>query len=637
MSFSDIKNDIRNQIIDYLHGISDEQIKFDIGVPPREDLGDLTTNLPIILSKMLKKSPVDVCKDLAGYFQVGQMNNYLESVESHPSGHLNFKINKNYFVTYILKNLFSWDQYLLKYFDFAKGSRIIIEHTSVNPNKAIHIGHLRNLIIGDTLYRLLLFTGHKVVVLNYIDDSGSQVADLIIGFKYAKFPLEPPDGIKYDHYCGDDVYVKVNNLYKSDTDLDSKRRYVLQELEKPESDVALFAKGITLRILKEQLKTCWRIKAHYDLLNFESQILSSKLWSKIFEILKDKGILQYETDGKNVNCWIAKKQGEEDKVIVRSDGTATYVAKDIPYAAWKVGLLPDPFYYYVFDNQWDNSNLWATTLDSSKGDPDHPDFTRAERIITIIDSRQQRLQNLIKEILSKLTNDNTSLVHLSYEPVAISSKSADLMGLELGDKKFIHMSGRSGIYINADDILDKLYLKAKEEIRSRKAVDDEEIDEVANALSISALRYQLIKQDYNKMIKFDIEDSLKLEGDTGPYLQYAYARAIRIIEKSNLDIDDILLPPSGFEQLTSFEFSLVKHISIFNEILNDCISSLSIKPLAYYSYRLASLFNLFYDNVPILRENENDIRLPRLCIVKSFLLIFQKALNIMGIDTIKRM
>src|SRR3989442_11627 len=211
------------------------------------------------------------------------------------------------------------------------------------PKKELHVGHMRNVIIGDAVYRIMKATNHITTVLNYIDDSGLQVADIVVGFKFAGFEVEPPKGKKFDHYCGDEVYVKINEMYEKDPQLAEKRKLVLKEIEEGKSEIARFAAEITMRVLDEQLKTCWRMKARYDLLNFESQIVMSNLWSKAFELLKKNKITHFEDEGKNKGCWVMEAKDEEDKVLVRSDGTATYIAKDIPYAAWKLGLVDDPF------------------------------------------------------------------------------------------------------------------------------------------------------------------------------------------------------------------------------------------------------------------------------------------------------
>ena len=513
--------------------------------------------------------------------------------------------------------------------------KIIIEHTSINPNKAVHVGHMRNVILGDTLYRILKATNYEVKVLNYIDDSGLQVADIVVGFKFAGLPLNPIDeSIKFDQYCGDEVYVKINEMYKDDHNLEEKRILVLKEMEQGTSEIAQFALQISMRVLKDQLKTCWRIKAHYDLLNFESQIVISGLWNKSFEMLKENRIVTLQTQGKNKNCWVIKQDNEEEKVIVRSDGTATYIAKDIPYAAWKLGLVEDPFFYYKFTVQWDGSILWSTTLDPNSGNSKHPWFNSADKVITVIDSRQTRLQRIITKVLSSLRVNNDRYYHLAYEAITLSSETAKILGLNIGDRQFMHISGRKGIYVNADYVLNKLQAIAYREVKKRNPdLLENDINMIAEEIGISAIRYNLIKQDLDKIITFDIVDSLSLVGNTGPYLQYTYARSQRILEKYGEKIKS-----GNFNLLTQeYEVDLIKIIAKMDLEIEQTVKTLNPKLLAKYAYDLATAFNLFYEKVPVLREENKEIMLSRLVLVKSLGITMKNIFSVLGISALDRM
>ena len=327
-------------------------------------------------AQRLHSNPSLVAKDLVESLSIEldkqrSQGSLLKTIEAHPSGHINFRAAWDVYPRAVINEILD-DGY--GKFDFGKGKRVIIEHTSVNPNKALHVGHLRNMIIGDVLFRILSAVNYDTIVFYYVDDSGLQVADIVVGFMYAGFPVDPPDPTtKFDQYCGNEVYVKINDLYLKNPDLQDKRKSVLKSIEKGNSDISKFAKVISLRVLKDQLKTCWSIKVKYDLLNFESDIVASKLWEKMFEILKNKGKAVYETEGKNKGCWVIRgSDADDDKVLIRSDGTLTYMAKDMPYAAWKLGLFSDPFLYYAFSKQWDTSILWAETLDRSIGFPPVP-------------------------------------------------------------------------------------------------------------------------------------------------------------------------------------------------------------------------------------------------------------------------
>ncbi|MCI0564173.1 MAG: arginine--tRNA ligase, partial [Nitrososphaera sp.] len=559
---------------------------------------------------------------------------FVQNVEPHPAGYINFKANYGMLSKATLAQVLS-DPEKYGFHDSGRGKHIVIEHTSVNPNKALHVGHVRNVIIGDTLYRIMKATNHRLSVLNYVDDSGLQVADIVVAFKFAGFSSDAPAGKKFDQYCGDDVYVKVNAMYEKDAGLAEKRKQVLREIEEGKSDIALFAAEITLRVLREQLRTCWRLGAHYDLLIFESHIVVSRLWEKSFELLKEKGIAKFETEGKNKGCWVIEAKDEEDKVIVRSDGTATYVAKDIPFAAWKLGLVNDPLRYQKFAEQWNHSELYRSALDN--GEPGFVGgFNGGDLAITIIDSRQARLQRIISNVLSQMGSGGGrgQYYHLGYEAVTISSDTAKALGIDIGGRQFVHMSGRKGIYVNADFVMDALHSKAYEEVKTRNpGYSEEQMHRIAEEIAISALRYNMIRQDLDKIITFDIKESLSLEGDTGPYLQYAYARSQRILEKSGQSVSD-----ARFELLEhESEITLIKEISKLDLVVEDAAKSLSPKSLARYAYSLATTFSLFYEKVQVLKEGNVEVRTARLALVKSFGIALKNTLEVLGITALERM
>ena len=278
-------------------------VEFDISEPPRKEFGDLTCNVAFQLARHAKKAPAKIATELAEAMGHAAGKGYILSVEPHPAGYVNFRADYVAITVDTLGQLYS-DPANYGYPKTSRPFHVLIEHTSVNPNKSLHVGHVRNVIVGDALFRLLRATGHRVTVLNYVDDSGLQVADIVIGFRFAGFSLDPPGGKKFDQYAGDDVYVKINEMYEKDPALAEKRKLVLREIEEGKSEIARLASQVTLRVLAEQLKTCWRMKARYDLLNFESQIVASKLWSESFELLKKHGIAQYETEGNNKGCWV---------------------------------------------------------------------------------------------------------------------------------------------------------------------------------------------------------------------------------------------------------------------------------------------------------------------------------------------
>ena len=641
MTFRLLIDEIRELLSTSLSNLGYSQQDFNISESPRKEFGDLSCNVAFLLSKKLNKKPFDIAneiikEELKPYIEKKKANDsmsFILSVESHPSGYINFKANIVNLASHTLKAVLEDSNY--GFINIGHRQRIIIEHTSINPNKALHVGHMRNVIIGDILYRILKATNYEARVLNYIDDSGLQVADIVVGFKFGGIPLYPKDkSIKFDQYCGDEVYVKINEMYKDDQNLEEKRRLVLKEIEQGTSEIAQFALEISLRVLKDQLKTCWRMKAHYDLLNFESDIVISGLWSKSFEMLKENCIATLQTQGKNKNCWVIPQDNEEEKVIVRSDGTVTYIAKDIPYAAWKLGLVEDPFFYYKFADQWDGSILWATTLDPKASSGEHPCFNSAEKVITVIDSRQARLQRIITKILSRLHANNDKYYHLAYEAMTLSSETAKSLGLNIGDRQFMHISGRKGIYVNADYILNKLQITAYREVKKRNPdLSDDDTNTIAEEIGISAIRYNLIKQDLDKIITFDIVDSLSLEGNTGPYLQYTYARSQRILEKYAKKIKS-----GNFNLLVQeYEVNLIKIIAKMDLVIEETVKTLDPKLPAKYAYDLATAFNLFYEKVPVLREKNKEIMLSRLVLVKSFGITLKNIFSVLGISALNRM
>lgn len=627
MTFKSIIDEIENNIKKILTELSVSDVCFSVE-PAKPGFGDVSSNVSFLLAKQLKKNPKEISELISEkYAKLPQT--LVSKSESHPSGYVNFFANWEK-----LNQLILSESHLPTFGDVDLGnkSKIVVEHTSVNPNKALHIGHIRNIIIGDVVARILGKANYRVNVLNYVDDSGLQVADIIVGFQHFGFDQEPPAGKKFDHYCGDDVYVRTTEKYEQDPSLEELRKNILKELEEGSSETAKFGDKITKRVLENQLETCWNLSVFYDCLNYESQIIRSGLWSRIFEKLKEMSLIEFENEGKNQGCWVIRGDDkEEDKVIVRSNGTATYIAKDIPYAAWKLGLLEDPFSYKKYQKEQPSSKvLWETTL----GDGEKSQNFSGDKVITVIDSRQARLQKIITSLMSKFKSTPDAYVHLGYESVTLSSDTAKVLGLET-DGKQAQMSGRRGLYVNADSVYDLLKEKTKEETMKRhNEMNDDEIDEISHNVSVGTLRYEMIKQDLDKIITFDLKKSLSLEGDTASYIQYTHARASRIIEKSDrtpsIDIDFSLLKEKS-------ELELVKTIGLFGLEVRDAANNLSPKVIARYCHDLAVAFNSFYEHVKVLELGDEKLENSRLCLVNSFKLTIEKALDLLGIVAPDRM
>ena len=602
------------------------EIDFDVSEASRLEFGDVSCNIGFLLAKALKKRPFDIAQTLAGEYQKNSTH-YVSEVSAHNSGYLNFIANYSVLIPEVIKSSLHIDYGKV---DLGKNSKMVVEHTSVNPNKALHVGHVRNIIIGDTIARILHKASYDVSVLNYVDDSGLQVADIIVGFKFGGYSDKTPEGQKFDHYCGDIVYVNITERYETDKHLVELRSEVLKDLEEGTSEIAKFGDDITRRVLDEQLKTCWRLGATYDCLNFESQIVRSNLWSVAFEKMKSLGITTLEQEGKNAGCWVIKAESEEDKILVRSNGTATYVAKDIPYAAWKLGILEDPFYYKHYAVQKTGRVLWQTSLDDKETKLNF----RGDAVITVIDSRQSRLQKIITKVMSDFKSKPDSYIHLGYESVTLSPDTAKTLDLDTGGKS-VQMSGRKGIYVSADYVLDVLSSRTFEETKKRNPeLDEISLVKISEQVAIGALRYTMIKQDLDKIITFDLTESLSLEGDTGPYVQYAYARAMRIVEKAGKDP----VFETNFDKMqTVYEKDLVKIIGKFDLQVEDAAKNLSPKVIAKYCYQLAVSFNTFYEHVKVLTAESESLINARLCLIYSFKETLGKALELLGIDAPSRM
>ncbi|MDB3956633.1 arginine--tRNA ligase [Candidatus Nitrosopelagicus sp.] len=627
MVFLKLLENIRCKTAEILDAKNYTPVQFSVE-SAKPGFGDITCNVPFLLSKQLKKSPQEISVELSRLYQFGDLPQ-IKKVESHPSGYLNFEIDYTKFNNIVISASIEENYCSL---DIGKKEKIVVEHTSVNPNKALHVGHIRNVILGDVVSKILKKGNYDVKVLNYVDDSGLQVADIIVGFKYSGFSKEPPNDEKFDHYCGDTVYVKTTEKYESDKQLEEKRHEILKQIEDRTSDVSKMAQTITRRVLAEQLKTVWNLGVFYDCLNFESQIIHSKLWEKIFEKLKSDNQIKYEDSGDNAGCWVISTEGEDDKILVRSNGVATYIAKDIPYAAWKLGLVDDPFSYKIYSTQNNSQKLYETTLDENLKQNEKLNLS-GNKVITVIDNRQIRLQKIVTNLMAKF-KENGVYTHLGYESVTLSADTVKSLGISV-DGESTQMSGRKGLYVNADAVLETLIQRVYNESKNRnKNLSESELQNIANTVAVGTIRYEMIKPDLDKIITFDLKTSLRLEGDTCSYIQYSYARASRILEKIQTEPNF----NSGFELLSSnFEKNLIKKIAMFDVQVNDSVKNLSPKVIARYCYDLSVAFSSFYEHVKVLASETPDLLNARLCLVISFQKTLKSALGLLGIDAPERM
>jgi len=642
-----------------------EQPAIVIETPPKRAMGDLSITVAFELARRLRKAPKIIAQDLAA--ALGPVDG-VERVEATPNGYLNFYLSRRTFTSRWLGPQAATP---------ALGGKVIVEHTAINPNKAAHIGHLRNATLGDTLVRLLRFQGRPVEVQNYIDDTGVQVADVVVGFTSLESRdlasvrvLADDPAVRFDYYCWD-LYAKVTEWYEADKTRLPVRAHALHAIEEGGNDLAEMGALIADRIVRCHLDTMARMGVGYDLLTWEGDILRLHFWATAFEQLKARGAVFLQTEGRLKGCWVmpiedegaapadpAAPGGEEDddaeqreKVIVRSNGTVTYVGKDIANQFWKFGLLGKDFNYRIFEHR-DGTPLWATT--SQAGESNVPPFGRASAVYNVIDSRQSYLQLLLKQALATMgfAREASQSTHFSYEMVALSHDTARALGYadtEGEGKPFVEVSGRKGLGVKADDLLDRLVDTAAGEVQARNPDQPEqERRRTAEAIAVAAVRYFLVKFTRGKVIAFDIDEALSFEGETGPYLQYAVVRASNILAKladrdgisdsaiigrlESLPEDAIAAGEDGDEL-----WGLMLEAARLDEVVDSAVRSLEISLIAKYAFGLAQAFNAFYHRQQIMREEREDARLWRAAGVVYFIRQLTRALDLMGCAVPSRM
>jgi arginyl-tRNA synthetase len=636
--------------------------------PPNRDLGDLGTPAAFELARRLRKAPRAIAQEIAGSFGtlagIGQ-------VAAAPNGYLNFFLERPAFLLDRLAPASSAAE--------AGAGKAIVEHTAINPNKAAHIGHLRNSALGDTLVRVLRFTGIAVEVQNYIDDTGVQVADVVVGLRVLENMSvaevqKVADTTRFDYYCWD-LYARVTDWYGQDKARLEVRARALHDIEHGGNENADIAALVADRIVRCHLATMARMNVDYDLLTWEGDILRLKFWAQAFEVLKAKGAVYLRTEGRLAGCWVmpiqeelestvAEVAAEDDedaeepeKVIVRSNGVVTYVGKDIAYQFWKLGLLGRDFQYRVFA-QRASGPLWATC--SNHGLPNHPGFGGAAYVYNVIDVRQSYLQKLLKQALIAVGHPEGAQRshHFSYEMVALSHATARELGFapapdsEEAKRPFVEVSGRKGLGVKADDLLDMVIRKAREEVAKRNPeLPEDEAAHIAGLIGVAAVRYFLIKFSRGKVIAFDLEEAISFQGETGPYVQYAIVRINNIFrklqERDGLDETDLI---ASLEQLPAGEltgdnghelWSLVLEAARLDEIVQQVIATLEFSVLAKYVFGLAQAFNAFYNLHPsrssILNEERDNVRRWRAAAVIYVRNQIILALDLMGIGVPQRM
>ena len=619
---------------------------------PKIELGELATPVCFELAKKLKKAPRAVAEELIR--SMGDIPG-VHKIELAGAGYINFFFDRAVVMRDAFDELVTRGKLGIVSEDSGK---VVVEHTNINPNKAAHIGHLRNAAIGDTFVRILKACGRHVEVQNYIDNTGVQVADVIVGFRYLEKKsladvrkLIADKSLKFDYYCWD-LYARVSSFYEAEDPSHSHRAKTLKEIEEDGNETSEMATLVAMTIVECHLATMERIGVRYDLLPRESDILHLKFWDYAFEQLKSRNAIFFETEGKNKGCWVMRIDTEgydDDKVIVRSNGTVTYVGKDIAYQLWKLGLLDQDFHYRHLDR---GRNVWVTS--STAGEPIHPAFGHGKTVYNVIDVRQSYLQNVVRQGLLGLGYEDQvrHSIHFSYEMVALSPSCAEQLGITLSaeDQKRPHVevSGRKGQGVKADDLMDRLESEAENEVRQRNPeLADSEVREIAHQIAVGALRYFLLKFTRTAIIAFDFKEALNFDGETGPYLQYATVRAGNILKKvseldENFSIQNLpgYLAEAPLDRLLDEAndiWELIFTVSRLDEVASQTVATLEPATTAKYAFTLAQRFNLFYHRYKIISEQDPGRKLFYLSVVHIVQHALVKTLDMMGIQAPRRM
>jgi arginyl-tRNA synthetase len=621
--------------------------------PPRLAMGDLATPLCLELAKALKRKPRELAEAMVNGLELPM---FVQSVTVEGAGYLNFRFDRGAFTAAHIRNVMAPGA--------ATGERVIVEHTNINPNKAAHIGHLRNAVLGDTYVRCMKWLGHRVETQNYIDDTGVQVADVVVAFQH----LEPKSlaevramiddaNVRFDYYCWD-VYSKMAAYYAANPDAQQWRRDTLHAIEKHEGDTFEFASTIARAIVKLHIATMLRLGITYDLLPKESDIIALHFWDRAFELLKASGAVIQETEGKHKDCWVMKLDesaefegmNEPDKILVRSNGTVTYTGKDIAYQLWKFGLLDRTFNFRQFSTYDDGHILWETT--SGDGDPNAPRFGGAQKVVNVIDVRQSYLQKVVKEGVRQLghAREAENSIHYSYEMVALTPATAKALGIDVSEddskKPYIEMSGRKGLGVKADDLIDALQSKAAESVREgskREGLSDTDVEQLGREIAVAALRYFMLKYGRNKVIAFDFNEALTFEGDSGPYLQYSTVRVENIFRKMAERGVESKLDPTSLDALTLNEgltdemWELVRLSAELPSAIRRATDALELSIITHDLFVLAQKFNSFYHKYPILNEKDPAERQRRAVCADVFRQTMRATLGLLGIPVPERM
>jgi arginyl-tRNA synthetase len=643
--FHNLEKQIHTAFRDRLRAQFNLDTDFALEQPRQLSFGEIAVPIAFQLAKTLKQPPKKIAGELAA--AIGEIPG-VAALEIAGNGYINVRFDRG---AYGVALLAGEDETAA-----ATAGKIIVEHTNINPNKAAHIGHLRNAVLGDTFVRMLRARGNHVEVQNYIDNTGVQVADVVAAFHFLekKKPAEVAalmgDEGRFDYLCWD-LYARISQHFKDHPESLEWRSATLHAIEGGEGELAELAHLIADAIVAAHLATMLRLNIQYDVLPRESEILHLKFWASAFELLKERKAIYFETEGKNTGCWVMPSSSfrseedinEDSKVIVRSNGTVTYVGKDIAYQLWKFGLLGKDFYYRPLIRYTDGHQVWVT---SDEPQPHAaPSFGKARVVYNVIDTRQSYLQDVVVAGLKALGFDEQAKgsIHFSYEMVALSPRCCADLGIELSPedarRPYVEVSGRKGLGVKADDLMDKLIETALAEVASRHPEDNAVAQRaIATEIAMGALRYFLLKYTRNTVIAFDFQEALSFEGETGPYVQYAAVRARNIFRKleergeSRPVFAAELTQEAMARQLASEDFwQILLAASKADSAVDRAVSAGEPAHLARYAFQLAQAFNNFYHQYPILSEPDRERKVFLLWMTDFFRVQLERTLAILGI------
>ncbi len=627
-----------------------EQIDVSFQYPPRVELGDLALTAPFDLAKTLRRKPREIAAELAS--RLGSAPGVVRA-EVAGGGYVNLFLERGAFARQLHAGLAGGAP------PKARPGHVIVEHTSINPNKAAHIGHMRNACLGDTFVRLLRHRGYDVGVQNYIDDTGVQVADVVVGFQHIENKtLADVAAIsgRFDYYCWD-LYAKVGDFYAASPENKALQGQALHAIERGGNDTARLADHIAARIVDCHLATMARLGIRYDLLAHESDILRLHFWDRAFELLREQGAIRLVSDGKNAGCWVLP-MGEadvdaidEDKIIVRSNGTVTYTGKDIAYQLWKLGKLDRDFHYRRHRSDQGGAVLWSTT--SGEGEPGAPPFGHADAVYNVIDVGQSYPQRVVKAGVAALGHEAGAegSHHLAYEKVVLSPATARALGYEVAaTDASVKVSGRKGLGVKADDLVDALLAKARSEVDARDPDRDAAGREsTAQAVARGALRYFMLKFSRTRIITFDMEEALAFTGETGPYVQNAVVRARNIFGKLEAEGHDVAALLARARALDASRFltgeegdevwSLLLLMARSEEVAEQAIRAQDVALVAKHAFAVAQAFHSYYQKpkYSVLYAESDELRAQRTLVVAAFVHQMEVLLGLLGIPVPERM